>query len=388
MLERALRIEQQLVSWRRDFHRRPELGFREVRTSKRVADELTRLGYRVRTGVGRTGVVAELGSGRPVVAVRADMDGLPIQEAADRPYASQEPGLMHACGHDAHVAIALGVATLLAEESLPGTVRFLFQPSEEAADDEGRTGASRIIEDGAMDGVDAVIALHISPMVAVGDIVVDAGPFFAGVDSFSAKIMGQGGHGAMPHTVIDPIYLSGHAILAVHGIISRRLDPTVPAVLGICTIHAGTAANIVPEEVELSGTIRFMRPEVREQLHRELDRALQVTRTLGGDYRLSIEPGCLPVENDAGVVATIQEVGAEILGQEHVLKPDRLEMGSEDFSLLSDIAPGAIFWLGCRIEGDERRLHSPAMDIDERCLPLGTSILAQSVLRLFDRSAG
>ena len=381
MLQHAREIEEQLITWRREFHMHPELGFQETRTAARVAQILESLGYRVRTGVGRTGVVAERGQGCPVVAVRADMDALPVQETNDVDYASQVPGVMHACGHDAHTAIGLGVATLLAQETFPGAVRFLFQPAEEVGDDEGISGAPRMVEDGAMDGVDTVLALHVDTALPVGDITVGAGPASAGVDSFFATITGKGGHGAMPHEVIDPIYIAGHVILAIHGIVSRRLDPTVPAVISIGSIHGGQAENVIPEQVELSGTIRYMETKVCKEIHAEIERALGVARTLGGDYVLRFEHGGPPMINDAKVTALIQEVGTELLGSEHVL-PSELEMGSEDFGAFSDLAPGAMFMLGCRIEGDEREHHNPRFDIDERCLPIGTAILAETALRL------
>jgi len=182
MLERARQMQEQLTTWRRDIHMHPELGFHETRTAL-VTQVLESLGYRVQTGVGRTGVVGERGAGRPVVAIRADMDALPLQEANEVPYASQAPGVMHACGHDAHTAMLLGVATLLAEIEFPGTVRLLFQPSEETEDEEGVSGAPRMVEDGAMEGVEAVLALHVDSEVATGDIVVEAGPVSAGVDT-------------------------------------------------------------------------------------------------------------------------------------------------------------------------------------------------------------
>jgi len=378
--QRAHEIKDQLVTWRREFHTRPELGFQETRTAARVAKVVDSLGYRVRTGVGRTGVVADLGQGHPVVAIRADMDALPIEEANDVPYASQVPGVMHACGHDSHTAMALGVATLLAQETFDGTVRFLFQPAEEVGDEEGISGAPRMVEDGAMDGVDTVLALHVDGSVPVGDITVDAGPASAGVDTFYATIVGRGGHGAMPHRVVDPIYIAAQVILALHAIVSRRLHPTDPAVVSVGAIHGGEAANVIPRKVEMSGTIRFMEVEVREQIHAEIERALEVARALGGDYELEFEPGGLPMINDAGVVELIREVGADLLGAEHIQTP-KVEMGAEDFGAFSDLAPGAMFMLGCRIEGDERKAHNPRFDIDERCLPLGVAILAEATLR-------
>ncbi|MEE9617831.1 MAG: amidohydrolase [Anaerolineae bacterium] len=381
MLKRAHEIEAQLVAWRREFHMHPELGFQETHTAARVAAVLESLNYRVRTGVGRTGVMAERGAGHPVVAIRADMDALPLQETNDVPYASQVPGVMHACGHDAHTAIALGVATLLAQETFPGTVRFLFQPAEEVGDEEGITGAPRMVEDGAMEGVDAVLALHVDGFFPAGDIALETGPVSAGVDTFYATIIGQGGHGAYPHDTVDPIYIAGHAILALHGIVSRRLHPFDPAVVSIGSIHAGQADNVIPERVEMSGTIRFMEPEVRKQIHAEIERALEVARALGGDYTLRIEPGCLPMVNDEEVVDVIREVATELLGSDHILQRKK-GMGAEDFGTFSALAPGAMFRLGCRIKGDKRKAHHPRFDINERCLPVGAAILAGAALRL------
>ena len=377
-------LEQQLVGWRREFHMYPELGFHEIRTAARIVEVLKPLGYRVRTGVGRTGVVAERGQGHPIVAVRADMDGLPIQEINTESYASQVPGVMHACGHDGHVAIVLGVATLLAGRVFPGTVRFLFQPAEEVGDDEGVSGAPRMVQDGAMEGVDWVLALHVNPSIPVGEIAVGPGPASAGVDSFFATITGQGGHGAMPHETVDPITIAAHVFLALHTIVSRRLHPTAPAVVSIGSVHSGQAENVIPECVEFSGTIRFMESEVQTQIQAEVERALGLARVLGGDYALRFEHGGSPMINDAGVVEVIRDVACELLGEEHV-RPPRQQMGAEDFGAFSDLAPGAMFSLGCRIERDERKAHNPRFDIDERCLPLGAAIMAEAALRLLRR---
>jgi amidohydrolase len=381
MLERARKIEAQLVAWRRDVHMHPELGFQETRTAARIVEALEPLGYRIRTGVGRTGVAAERGEGSPIVAIRADMDALPIQEANEAPYASQTPGLMHACGHDCHVAILLGVATLLAEEQFPGTVRLLFQPSEEMTDDEGLSGAPRMVEDGAMEGVDAVLALHVNADLPVGDIMVGAGPASAGADAFQVTITGKGGHGAYPHKVVDPIYIAGHVILALNGIVSRRLHPTAAGVVSIGSIHAGQAGNVIPERVEMTGTIRYLEPEVQKTIHEEIERALEVARALGGEYTLNIDVGYPPMNDDAKMVDPLREVARDLLGSEHI-QPSKLEMGAEDFGYFSALAPGAMFGLGCRIEGDERRLHDPRFDADERCLPIGAAILAEAALRL------
>ena len=379
-LEKAGELEAQMIAWRRDFHQYPELGFQENRTAAKVVEVMQSLGYRVRSGVGRTGVVCDLGDGHPIVAIRADMDALPIQEANRVPYASRVEGVMHACGHDAHTAIALGVATLLAREPFSGTLRFLFQPSEEVNDNEGLSGAPRMIQDGAMQGVDWVLALHVGPATRVGVIRIDSGPASGGVDSFFATILGKGGHGARPHESVDPIYIAGLVILALHGIVSRRLDPFSLAVVSLGAIHAGQAENVIPEQVEIAGTIRFTDPEVQKQIHIEIEQVLQIARTMGGDYRLKIEIGTPPMINDPGVVDQIKVVSTELLGEQHVL-PMLNGLGAEDFGCFSELAPGAMFSLGCLIEGDERLHHNPRFDVNESCLPVGAAILAETALR-------
>ena len=381
MLDRALQINDRVRDYRRDFHAHPELGFEEVRTAHKLAQVLNELGYRVQTGVGRTGVVAEIGQGKPLIAIRADMDALPIEEANEVPYRSQTPGLMHACGHDAHMAIALGVATLLKEETLDGTVRFLFQPSEEKEDEEGISGAPRMIADGAMEGVDAILALHVDADTDSGAVRVGSKMMYAGADFFEASIIGVGGHGGFPHEVIDPIHIAGHVILALNAIVSRRIRPYEPAVISLGKIQGGTADNIIPERVKITGTIRYADEEVQKQLHAEIERALSITRSFGGDFELNIEIGYPPTLNDPEMVAHVRKVVKDLYGEEKILdhKP---EMGAEDFAFFSQLAPGAMFNLGCKIEGDVRRHHDPRFDIDEDCLPVGVAVLTEATLRL------
>ncbi len=386
MFDRAKALEPKLVEWRRDFHMHPELGFAETRTAGRVAATLAALGYRVRSGVGRTGVVAERGEGSPVLAIRADMDALPIQDAKQVPYASQVPGVMHACGHDAHIAIALGTATLLAGESFPGTVRFLFQPAEEVEDKEGISGAPRMIADGAIDGVEMVLALHVAAMLPVGTVELGAGPASAGVDTFYATLIGRGGHGASPHLVVDPIHIAAHVVLALNTIVSRRLNPIAPAVVSVCSIHAGQASNVIPEQVELTGTIRYMDPEVQQQIHDQIEQATSIARTMGGDFELRIETGYPPMINHPLATDLIREAAIAVLDAEHV-RPATGHMGAEDFGFFSARSAGAMFALGCRIEGDERRHHSESFDMDERCLPIGAAILAEAALRFLRPAA-
>lgn len=385
MLQAADLIKDEITAWRREFHQNPELGFQEVQTARRVADILESIGCRVQRNIGRTGVIADMGTGAPLLAIRADMDALPLQEANDVPYASQIAGVMHACGHDAHTAILLGTARLLSQKEFKGSVRFVFQPAEEVGDEEGISGAPRMIEDGAMQGVQGNLALHVDASLPVGCISLEDGPNSAGVDTFYASIIGKGGHGASPHKAIDPIYIAGHVILALHGIVSRRLHPCEPAVVSICSIHAGGASNVIPDRVEISGTIRFMEESVRKQIHQEIKNALQVARSLGGDYELELEIGYPPMHNDPGMVSLIREVAVGLLGTEQVRIPPK-EMGSEDFGFFCEHAPGAMFYLGALLEGDERHHHSPTFDIDERCLPVGTALLAQTALHFLEKN--
>jgi amidohydrolase len=380
MLEKAVQIAPQLTAWRREFHRQPELGFEVQHTAGRVAEALQSLGWRVRTGVGRSGVIGELGQGGPVAAIRADMDALPIQEANDCEYASKQPGKMHACGHDAHISMGLGAAALLAKETFPGTARLLFQPAEEVADEEGLSGAPRMIQDGAMQDVGMVIALHVDPSTPVGRIRIAAGPFSGGVDSFFARIIGKGAHGAWPHESVDPIYITGLVIMAIHGIVSRRLDPFAPAVISLGTLHAGQAENVIPDQARLTGTLRYLDKEIQRQIHAELEQAFKISQAMGGDYELRFEIGTPPMINDAGVVELIHRAAGDLLGPENVLQPlDSL--GAEDFGCFSELALGAMFAMGCALPGKPRLLHSPYFDLDERCLPVGTALLAETALR-------
>ncbi len=384
MLKKAQNIKSQLIEWRRDFHMHPEMGFQEVRTAGIVADHLTRLGCRVRTGVGKTGVVAELGDGKPVIAIRADMDALPVNEANDVPYKSKNPGYMHACGHDAHTAILMGVATLLSEEELNGTVRFIFQPAEEVEDEEGISGAPRMVADGAIEGVDCVVALHVYAGVKTGDIELSHGSTAAGVDTFYGTVKGKGGHGSTPHKVVDPIFLSGYVILALHGIVSRRLPPYAPAVVSIGSIQGGHIDNVIPRAVKMSGTIRYLDPKVQKTIHTEVERAFKVARTMGGDYDMRIQIGYPPITNHPKAVNLIQRVATDMLGPSKIKEPDP-EMGAEDFGYFMQKIPGAMFYLGCRIEGDERRHHDVRFDIDENSLPIGAALLAQTALRFLEK---
>ena len=380
MLEQARKIQKQLSEWRRDFHMHPELGFTEVRTSARVAEIMEQFGYRVRRGVGRTGVVAELGEGKPIFAIRADMDALPLQETNQVPYVSQNPGVMHACGHDSHMAMALGAAALLSLEKFPGVLRFLFQPSEEVGDNEGLSGAPRMIADGAMDGVDMVIAAHVDASAPAGTISIKAGPASGGVDSWFAEIIGKGGHGANPHQTIDPFFITAYVILALNGIVSRRLDPFDPAVVSVGSLNGGFTQNVIPERVKMTGTLRYTEKRVQQQLHAEIHRAFDIAHTLGGDYELKIEAGTPPMMNSPQASDLIAAVAADLLGRNNVL-PWKDELGAEDFGCFLELAPGAMFALGTDNPNLHRHLHSPDFDMDESAMPVGTAIFVETALR-------
>jgi amidohydrolase len=384
MLVKARVMQDELTAWRRDFHMHPELGFKETRTSAKVAEILEKLGYRLKRGVGRTGVVAELGNGKPLVAIRADMDALPLQETNQVPYASQNPGVMHACGHDGHMAMGLGAAALLSKEKINGTVRFLFQPSEEVGDQDGLSGAARMIQDGAMQGVEFIIALHVEPGTRAGAIRIGSGPASGGVDSWFGEIIGKGGHGAHPHQTIDPFYITSHVILAINGIISRRVDPFDPAVVSIGSLHGGFTENVIPERVKLTGTLRYMEKRVQELLHAEIRRAFEISRTLGGDYDLKFEIGTPPMINSVEASNLIASVAVDLLGRENVL-PWKNELGAEDFGNFMELAPGAMFTLGTGSEKFHCLLHNPDFDLDESCLPVGAAILAETALRFLKK---
>ncbi len=387
-LTRAQAMADQLTAWRRDIHMHPELSFQEQRTARKVVDTLTALGIEAQAGVGKTGVVGFLGEGSPVIGIRADMDALPIDEANDVPYRSQTPGVMHACGHDAHTAILLGVAQLLSTmaDRPPGQVRFFFQPSEEASDSENKSGATRMIEDGALEGLDAVIALHVASDLKAGKVEIGDGFITANEDSFEVWLRGTGGHGAMPHQAVDPVFILGPVLAAIQGIRARRIDPTKAAAVSIGIIRAGAASNVIPAEVYISGTMRSFDDATRQQLKDELAQALGVARALGGDFALKLKPGYPSMYNDPAVAevirrSTIGQVSADSL------EPSVAKMGAEDFAYMTRKAPGAMFMLGACIGAENRPHHTPVFDIDESVLPLGAAVLADATCTLLRAKA-
>ena len=389
-LEHARSLAEQIVAWRRDFHMHPELGFREFRTASKVAETLNDLGFEAETGVGKTGVVARIGEGKPVVGIRADMDALPINEENDVEYRSRTPNVMHACGHDAHTAILLGVAQMLSEipedERPAGEIRLLFQPSEEMQDAEGESGAMRMIADRALQGVDKVLALHMASGLESGKIEICSGYAMANHDAFHATITGDGGHGAAPHHGTDPVFMLAQIINAIFGIRARRIDPVQPAIISIGTIHCGIASNVIPASIEISGTIRSFDSEIRAQLIEELERALGIARAMGGDYSLVVKDGYDATYNDPEVSNLIQDLATQMAGPE-AINPPQAMLGAEDFGFMTQLAPGAMFQLGAKYDELERGHHTPVFNINESCFPLGAALLLESAFHLLRKSA-
>ena len=386
MLEKAQALSPELIRIRRDIHQHPELSFQEFRTAQLVADTLVELGIEPQTGIGRTGVVAQIGtSDGPTIAIRADMDALPISEKNDVPYKSENPGVMRACGHDAHTAILLGAAHLLkqslAEDTWRGNVRFLFQPSEEAFDTEGVSGATAMIADNALDGVDAVIALHVKSNSPSGLLLFQDGFSMAAVDMFEARIYGDGGHGAYPHTGSDPLFMLGPILNALYAIPSRQINPLRPSIISLGQIRGGAAHNVIPNEVMLKGTIRSFDEEVRQQLWAEIERALKISETLGGRYELEITRGYPALNNDPEVNGWLRDTTRELVGETAVLDTE-FGMGAEDFAYMTQAAKGAMLMLGAATaDSITRQHHTDTFDIDESVLPLGTAILAETARR-------
>ncbi|MFV9504727.1 MAG: M20 metallopeptidase family protein [Oscillochloridaceae bacterium umkhey_bin13] len=387
MLEQAQALASELVRLRRDIHAHPELSFTEMRTAGLVAETLSELGgFTVRTGIAKTGVVGEIGNGDgPTIAIRADMDALPIIEATNTSFASGTPGVMHACGHDAHTAMLLGAAHLLREQfargSLRGRVRLLFQPSEEAWDREGKSGGLRMVEEGVMEGVDAVIALHVDSTLPLGKVTIRGGWTSAAVDDFEAVLLGSGGHGAAPHEGTDPVFMLIPVLTALYGIKARRLNPVEPAILSVGIVQGGGATNVIPSEVRLAGTLRSYSPQIRDQLSVEVERAVAVTRGFGGDYRLKINRGYPAGWNDERVAGWLGQVAGDFLGSE-TFDHSPAGLGAEDFAYMCQKSPGAMLMLGAAIDdGVMRAHHTPIFDIDERCLPVGAAILAETAAR-------
>jgi amidohydrolase len=384
-LAQAHALAPALTAIRRDLHRHPELGFQEHRTAGIVEARLRSLGLEPRTGVGRTGVVADIvGGDGPIVAVRADMDALPIHEEADHDYRSTSDGVMHACGHDAHTAGLLGTAELLLAArdagDLPGTVRLLFQPCEETIDDEGKSGATRMLEDGALDGVSAVTGLHVGGNLPSGKVFLAPGPIMGGGAEIVAEVTGRSAHAAFPHEGIDAIVLAAQGILAAQTAVSRRISPMAQGVVSFGRIEGGSAPNVLADHVRLHGTLRYFDEAVRDTLKEAIRGAFEGLRSQGGDARVTFRPGYPPVINDPGATAAVQAALTGEFGTDAVWPMPPI-LAAEDFAFLARAVPGVFFWLGAALP-EPRQHHHPRFDVDEAVLPIGATALARAALAL------
>ena len=384
-----------VIEWRRDLHAHPELGNREKRTAGIVAKQLRKLGLRVRTGVAHTGVVAVLRgkADRPVVALRADMDALPISEETGLPFASRvrttyqgkEVGVMHACGHDAHTAILLGVATALASarDQLPGTVLFVFQPAEEGPPPGEQGGARLMLEEGAFDdpAPDAVFGLHVSAFQNSGEIGLVPGAAMASSDRLTVRVKGRGAHAGYPWRGIDPIPIASQILLALEALPARQVDTRVGSVVSFGMFHAGVRYNILPDEALLEGTIRALAPDVREQLHERIRRTAQgIAESAGATAEVLIDQGNSITWNDPDLVERIRPTLVRVAGHERVTEPLPWT-GAEDFWRYQARVPGVFFFLGTNPPGvalgDAPPNHSSRFVVDEGALETGVRALAQ-----------
>ncbi len=382
------RLRDQLVAIRRELHAHPEIGFTEHWTSAYVRERLERAGLPVR-GMAGTGLLATLKGGKtgPTVLIRAELDALPIEEVSEADYRSQNPGTMHACGQDAHMAIALTVAERLAEiqAELRGTIKFAFQPAEEIAG-----GAKQMVEEGALDDppVDRSLALHVWQDTPVGKVGVASGPFWAAVDDLSFTVHGKSGHGAMPHQTVDAIVVAAQIITALQTVVSRTRSPFAPAVLTIGAIQGGTTWNIIADRVEMRGTLRTFDPAVRDRL---LDRLTQVAKGIASSMEASCEVadryGAPPVVNDPDLATMTRDAILPVMGEENVIVSEP-SAGGDDFAYFAQSSPGCLFVVGSSnpTRGLDKGHHHPSFDIDEASLPIAAASL-DAVLRRFTEEA-
>lgn len=395
----ADKIEPKTIAWRRDFHEHPELGNREFRTAKIVADHLRSLGIEVKEGVGKTGVVGILRGAKPgpVIGLRADMDGLPLVERTPVPFASrvktnyngQDVGAMHACGHDSHVAILMSVAEILAgmKQDLKGTVKFIFQPAEEGPPVGEEGGAPLMIKEGVLDDpkVDVMFGLHINAATEVGKIKYRSGGAMAASDWFTLKVKGKGSHGSQPWGGIDPIVVSAQIIEGFQTIVSRQTELTKdPAVISVCVIKGGVRSNIIPEEVEMLGTIRTLDSAMQRDIHERMQRtATRIAESAGATAELSIENKTLITYNNPELVKKMLPSLQKAAGEENVLPMDAMT-GSEDFSFFGDKVPSFFFFLGGMKKGQDPKTtfphHTPDFYIDEGGFKTGIKAFCQLVI--------
>jgi amidohydrolase len=380
-----------LIAMRRDLHEHPELAFEEVRTSGIVAQRMRTMGLEVQTGIAKTGVVGLLRggaskSGAKTIAIRADMDALPIHELNDINYRSTIDGKMHACGHDGHTSILLAVADLLNKrrEELIGNVKFVFQPAEERIG-----GAEPMIKEGAMQGVDGIIGLHLFSDYPLGRVGVRSGPVFASADRFILTVKGKGGHAAMPETTVDPIVISAHIVTALQTLISRETSPFSPAVITIGIIKAGTAFNIIPESAEMHGTIRAFNSEHRSKLIRRINEIAQgIATAMGGSCVVDVIDGCPPCVNDAKMTEIVRDAAIVTVGEKDVdASEDILTAGSDDMACFLEAVPGCYFIVGAKNEekGANFPHHHPRFNIDEDALPIGVEVLTRAAMDFLKR---
>ncbi len=388
VLARAREILPWMVAIRRDLHRHPELGLEEHRTAARVQEILDELRIEHRGGIGGTGVLGVLpgATDGPTVALRADLDALPIQDAKDVPYKSQVPGKMHACGHDVHTTVLLGAARILSglRETVPGTVRLLFQPAEETVG-----GAQMLIEAGALDEppVDAVFGLHVEPDIDVGKFEVRYGQRNASSDSVTIVVHGKSGHGAYPAGTVDAIVVAAQVISALQTVVSRNVDSRESAVISFGQITGGTIPNVVADRVELYGTVRALDPTIRERVIRRLrETAEGVAAAFGARAEVAVEPGYPPLVNAAAAVDLVRYNAEQLVGEDHVTVKAQPNMGVEDFSYYLQRVPGAFFSLGVRNEskGIVHTIHNHLFDVDEECLAYGAAIQVLNALGVLD----
>lgn len=372
------RVRQRLIALRRDLHRQPELSFQEERTAQRLYEELARLKPTQLDRVSGTGVVATIrGRGRsgPVVALRGDIDALPIQEETGLEFASEVPGVMHACGHDVHAAWIVGAAHLLTERLPAGDVRIVLQPGEEQGD-----GARAILKSGALDGVSAIFGGHVDRRFAVGEVVADTGPLAASADTFEIELIGKGAHGARPNEGADPIIGAAALVGALQTIVARRVHPGSPAVVTVGALHAGTAPNIIPERATLSGTLRATDGATRELLQRSVREIAKSTAAAHGlKARVSIEVGPPPIVNPPEPVAWARRAVAGLLGEKALVPLGFVNLGAEDFAYYLESVPGCFLRIGAREEGGQPiPAHSPRFYAAEESLFVGAAVLAET----------
>ena len=374
-----------LLDLRRHLHAHPELSGAEHHTAALVAGELRRLGWRVQEGVGRTGVLAELGpsSGR-AIGLRVDMDALPIEECTGLAYASTTPGLMHACGHDIHTAVGLGVAMLLAPLAgqLSGTVRLLFQPAEETAE-----GARWMLAAGAIEGLSALLGLHVFPSIAVGSIGVRHGALTAAAAELELEVLGEAGHGARPHQSVDAIWIAARLVSGLQEAISRRLDALQPVVLSFGRIEGGRAFNVIADRVRLLGTLRCLDCELYEQLPAWVEStAAAICAAYGGQLKMQWRGIAPPVQNDPQLTRLLETIAVEQLGREQVLELAQPSLGAEDFAHYLNHLPGCMFRLGVAGLDGCAPLHHGGFNPDEACMPVAVNLLATALKRWLEQN--